>query len=121
MPKGRGRMDPVLRLYKGCRLMLPCNNNVTSGQANGTQATLETIVLKPGETTQEVLLDNQIPVAAVSADRVKHLVLRHCNDRISLATFSIKPKLHSFKENILKPRPLQVKGNERELLKMKAV
>ena len=101
--------------------MLPCNNNVTKGEANGTQATLEKIVLKAGETTQEVLLENQIPVAAVGGDRVKHLVLRHCNERISPPTFSIKPKLHSFKAKILKPRTLQVKGNERELLKMKAI
>ena len=67
-------MDPVLRLYKGCRLMLPRNNNVTDGQANGTQVTLEKIVLKGGETTQEVVLQDRIPAADVGADRVKHLI-----------------------------------------------
>ena len=72
MPRGQGHMDPVLRLYKGCQLMLPRNNYVTDGQANGTQVTLEKIVLKPGETTQEVLLEHRIPVAAVGADKVKH-------------------------------------------------
>ena len=79
--------------------MLPCNNNVTKGQANGNQAILEKIVLKPGEMMQEVLLDNQIPVAAVSADKVAFLVLRHCNDRISPPTFSIQPKMHSLRQS----------------------
>jgi len=99
LPRGKGRMDPALRLYKGCQLMLPCNNNVTKGQANGTQAILEKIVLKPGEMMQEVLLDNQIPVAAVSADKVAFLVLRHCNDRISPPTFSVQPKMHSLRQS----------------------
>ena len=35
VPRQDGRMDPVLRLYHSCRLMLPVNKNVTEGQANG--------------------------------------------------------------------------------------
>jgi PIF1-like helicase/Helitron helicase-like domain at N-terminus len=36
--RGEGRMDPVLKLYVGCRVMLTVNLNVMEGQANGTQA-----------------------------------------------------------------------------------
>jgi hypothetical protein len=120
LPKGAGRMDPVLRVYRGCHMMLPSNTDVTNGQANGTQATLETVVLKPDEQPHYVLLDGTVPVAAVLASQVSYVVLRHSNDRIRPATFSIKPKEHTFKAKILKPRILQVKGNERELLGMKA-
>ena len=33
LAKGRGRMDPLLKLYEGCPVMLPVNNNVKDGQA----------------------------------------------------------------------------------------
>jgi hypothetical protein len=47
------RMDPVLRLYRSCQLMLPINMNVSSGQANGSQVSLEKVVLKEGVVPQE--------------------------------------------------------------------
>ena len=58
LPKGKGRMDPVLRLYKGCRVMLTKNEAVARGLANGTQATVEKVVLKPGWMTSEVKMDD---------------------------------------------------------------
>jgi hypothetical protein len=120
LPRGAGHMDPVLRLYEECRVMLPGNSDVKNGQANGTQATFEKVVLKAGEEPQQVLLDGTIPVAAVLASQVSYIVLRHSNDHIRPATFSLKPKQHTFRAKILKPRALQVKGDERELLQMKA-
>jgi hypothetical protein len=120
MPRGSGRMDPVLKLYLRCRLMLPCNTSVKDGLANGTQATLEKVVLKPGQQSRCILLGGQVPVLAVHASQVSHIVLRHSNERITPPTFTVRPKLHSFRANILKPRMLQVGGKERELLKMKA-
>ena len=62
MGRSRGRMDPVLRLYQNCRVMLPTNTDVKSGQAYGTQATFEKLVLKPGVTPQTILLSNGTPV-----------------------------------------------------------
>jgi hypothetical protein len=122
LPRGAGRMDPVLRLYAGCRLMLPCNTNVKQeGHANGMQATLEKVVLKPGTQPHQILLDNGVPVAAILASQVSYIVVRHSNDRIVPPTFSIKPKQHIFTARILKPQAYQVKGGEREDLKMKAV
>jgi hypothetical protein len=100
--------------------MLPTNNDVSNGQANGTQATFEKVVLKPGQETQLVLLDGYIPVPAVLASQVSYIVLRHStNDRIRPATFSLKCKQHTFKAMILKAHILQVKGDERERLQMK--
>jgi hypothetical protein len=121
LPRGAGRMDPVLRLYRNCRVMLPTNTDVSNGQANGTQATFEKVVLKPGQQFQNVLLDGTIPVPAVLASQVSYIVLRHSNDRIRPATFSLKCKEQTFRAKILKPRVLQTKGDEREVLKMKAI
>jgi hypothetical protein len=113
-------MDPVLKLYRGCNVMLPTNSDVVNGKANGTQATFEKLVLKPGEQTQYVLLDGAIPVAAVLASQVSYIILRHSNDRIRPPTFTLNPKQQTFKAKILKPRLLRIKGDERELLQMKA-
>eukprot|EP00978_Attheya_sp_CCMP212_P021890 scaffold64352_cov29-Attheya_sp.AAC.1 len=118
----KGPMDPVLvRLYIKCRIMLPCNNNVANGEANGTQATVAKMVIKAGTQIQQVMLKNGVSVAAVKASQVSYIMLRHCNDRIVLAVFSIKPKQHTFKAKILKPKAMQVKNDERETIKMKAI
>ena len=42
-----GGMDPLLKLYKGCQLMLVFNNNVSCGEANGTTVTLISVCLNP--------------------------------------------------------------------------
>jgi hypothetical protein len=118
--QGQGRMDPLLKLYIGCRLMLTRNMRVRQGQANGTQVTLEKVVLKNGMEPGEVMISGSIPVAAVRASEVSYLVLRHANERIQPPTFMLFPKEHTFKANLLKPRALQVKGNDREMVKMKA-
>jgi hypothetical protein len=119
-PRTAGRMDPVLRLYRGCRIMLPCNKNVKAGQANGTQAIVEKIVLKPGVTPKIIVMQNS-QVSAVCASNVSHIILHHSNDRVQPQIFSIEPKKYTFKAKILKPRLLQVKGGEYEWLEMKGI
>jgi len=44
-PRNKGRVDPVLKLYTGCRIMLTVNRDVLQGEANGTQATVEKVIL----------------------------------------------------------------------------
>jgi hypothetical protein len=57
--------------------MLPCNKNVEQGQANGTQVTLKKVVLKAGVTPQVVCIGENIPVMAVHASEVVHIVVKH--------------------------------------------
>ena len=75
LPQGKGRMDPVLRLYKGIQVMLTQNINVTAGLANGTQATVETIALKQGTKEHYVNLDEDIEVQAVLANDIEYVAL----------------------------------------------
>jgi hypothetical protein len=121
LPQQEGRMDPVLRLYKSCPLMLPSNKNVAGGQAKGTQATLQKVVLKRGQQPRTVKLRGELPVMAVYASQVEHLVLAHCNGRIHPNTFLVEPKSHTYKARILKPRSLQVTGDDREWVSMKSI
>ena len=64
-----GRMDPLLKLYKGCQLMLVFNNNVRHGEANGTTVTLISIWLKPNIVPIQIII-GKLPVKAVYASQV---------------------------------------------------
>lgn len=101
--------------------MLPTNKSVKDGQANGTQMTFEKVVLKPNEFPQVVMIGNNIPVNAVRASQVAHIVVHHCNDRIRPQVFSVEPKKYTFRANIPKPRMLQERDGDRESVQMKAV
>ena len=46
LPRGRGRLDPVLKIYKGCRVMLTTNIDVKNRRANGTQAFIDCVEFK---------------------------------------------------------------------------
>jgi PIF1-like helicase len=104
-----GKMDLVLKVYSGCKVMLPTNINVEMGQANGTQATVEQIVLKPNIQPIRTLIGGVIPVAAVFASQVEYIVLRHANAKIDQALFNIQPKRHSFKLKLPSSQQLQKK------------
>ena len=70
------RLDPLLKLYHGCPVMLTENMDVTNYLANGTQATIEKIVLHSGVKPFFILVDHsQIPVKAVFASQIKHVML----------------------------------------------
>ena len=121
-----GRMDPVLKLYRNCRVMLSFNKNVACGEANGTQALVDRVVLKHGVTPQMVNLGtttrgNEVLVAAVLASQVERVVLQHCNSRVHPASFCVQPREYRFSANMIKPRILQMKPDERESVHMKGV
>ena len=61
-----------------------------------------------------------IPIKTVYASQVLSLELLDTNQKIIPQTFLVKPKERYFNANILKPRALQVKDDNRETLKMKA-
>ena len=120
-PRTAGRMDPVLRVYKGCRLMLPSNNDVKQGQANGTQVFLERVVLKPGETPNRIMINGQIPINTVFANQVDHLILKHSNNRIQPAQFSVRPQKYNFKARFPTPESLRTSETQRDWIQMRGV
>ena len=115
-----GRMDPVLKLHQKCRAMLPFNEDVRNGQANGTQAEVDKVMLKPGVVPETVMLGGTTPVAAVKASQVEHIVLRHSNERVRPQTFCVEPRNYTFTAKMLKPKSLRTKQAPRESLAMKA-
>jgi Helitron helicase-like domain at N-terminus/PIF1-like helicase len=107
MPHGTTRMDPVLKLFLGCKVMLPSNINVAAGLANGTQAVVHKIILKNCEATNTTTISN-IPVAAVFASQVEAIQLHHCNERHQPQTFFIQPTNHTFKLGFRQMKATQV-------------
>ena len=115
-----GRMDPMLKLFYRCQLMLPFNNNVSGREANGTNARLKKVNLSSDVHPMIFKICGKIPIKAVYASQVLSVKLLHTNQKIIPQTFLVKPKERYFNANILKPRALQVKDDDHETLKMKA-
>ena len=110
----------MLKLFYGCQLMLPFNNNVSGREANGTNARLKSVNLNSDIHPMIFKICGNIPVKAVYASQVLSLKLLHTNQKIIPQTFLVKAKEQFFNANILKPRALQVKADDCETLKMKA-
>jgi hypothetical protein len=72
-----GRMDPVLKLYYRCPLMVNANREVHNGIANGTRANAVKVHLKPGVQPAIVSLGQFRRVQVVRANQVSRLTLEH--------------------------------------------
>ena len=114
-----GRMDPLLKLYKGCQLMLVFNNNVRHGEANKTTVTLISICLKPNNVPIQIIIGKS-RVKAVYSSQVVSIVLKHNNPNIIPNIFQLEPIEFCISTRNLKPKLLQMKEDDCEMVKMKA-
>ena len=112
-------MDPLLKLYKGCQLMLVFNNNVMCGEANRTTVTLISICLKPNIVPIQIII-SKLPVKAIYASQVVSIVLKHNNPKIIPNMFRLEPIEFQITARILKPKLLQMKEDNHKMVKMKA-
>lgn len=78
----RGRVDPVLKIYPGCPMMLTQNNDVPNGQANGSRVRVKRIRLKPDEQPGTMKLDCGTTIRALFASQVEAIVVEHENESI---------------------------------------
>ena len=119
LSQGRGRLDPVLKLYRDGPFMLTTNVEVGNGLANGTRAYFKQLLLKAGRSSFTLKLDSGVEVKAVYASDVMHIVMEHSIKDITPSTFHIKPAEYTFHAKMLKPLALQTKKQEREKIQMK--
>ena len=99
--------------------MLVFNNNVRHGEANGTTVTLISICLKPNIVPIQIII-SKLPVKAIYASQVVSIVLKHNNPKLIPNTFQLKPIDFCITARTLKPKLLQMKEDEHEMVKMKA-
>jgi len=92
----RNRVDPVVKVYPGCPMMLTENSAVSNGQANGSRVFLRRVVVKVGESSFPLKLQSGTVIRAYFASQIKHVVLEHENVDILPRTFNCAPKEHKF-------------------------
>lgn len=101
-----GRLDPVLKLYVGCEVMLTENIDVQAGLANGTRAKVTSIIINQQTDLFNINIGHNVTVKGIYASNVKYINLKHCNQHVQLQNFSVKPKQSTF--NALIPLPVNI-------------
>ena len=103
------RMDPVLKVYPNCKLMMTENKDVVNAMANGSTYTLNKIMLKSGCQPFLVSVDG-ISIKSVFASQVSCLHVQH---DITNQLIKISPqKFTNFKARI--PHPDSIKDGVKQ-------
>ena len=95
-----GRVDPVLKLFPGCPLMLTENKDVCNGQANGSRIRLQRVNVKDGEHPMIIKLSCGTQVRAFFASQISSFALRHEVNDIFPREFEVSPKSYSFSAKV---------------------
>ena len=103
-----GRMDPVLKLYIGCEVMITENIDVPNGLANGTRAKIDKMLLKEGSEYISVKIGEDLFVKGIFASQIESLTLIHIMQNVQERTFKIKPKATTFKADISIPNSVML-------------
>ena len=102
-------MDPVLKVFYWCPVILTNNFEVESGLANGTEAKVLRVVLKTGESPFKVKmeLDNFDEII------VRFIELENLNKSINPRIFQLQPKDFSFDASF--PSPVSMNAKEKQI------
>ena len=97
-PKGsrEGRVDPVLKLYSNCDMMLTDNKNVGKGEANGSRVRVQRVRTKIGEQPFALKLACGTFIWALYASQVRSIVVKHVVEDIMPQVFEVKVTEHNF-------------------------
>lgn len=95
-----GRVDPVLKLFPGCPLMLTENKDVCNGQANGSRVKLQRIIVTQGEQEIIVKLSCGTKVRAFFASQIAAISVRHEIDDVVPRDFDLNPRRYSFSAKV---------------------
>ena len=116
--KKNGRVDPALKLFRDCPVMLTTNDDVKSGKANGTRAYVDHVLLKRGEHHFDIVIDDCI-VPAIFASQVEHVQLRHENKTIQPQVFNVQPRQYSIYAYMQQPGTKSTKKQHKDRVEMK--
>jgi hypothetical protein len=115
----KGRVDPVLKLYQGCPMMLTTNTDVLNGQANGSRVRFVSIQIIPGKTPMLVSLPGGTKVRVYFASQIATLTVQHEVPDIVPRQFDIKAISSSFHANMVvlqEKRSVSMKGHQFPLI-----
>ena len=94
-------MDPALKVWYDCPMMMTENKDVASGKANGTQVILKKVVLKHQQQISYIHI-NSIKVKALYAAQIDHDLVEHANNK-NLLPFQLQPQYFSFTAKLINP------------------
>jgi hypothetical protein len=109
------RIDPLLKLFLGCVIMLIENTDVKEGEANGCSCIVKSIELKPNVEIQKRCI-NGYWVNYVDANDVA--VIKVVPDSDSTKTFLLMPEKHSVRVNFPRPASLATDEDKRMYIAM---
>jgi hypothetical protein len=95
-----GRVDPVLKLFPGCPMMLTKNKDVLNGQANGSRVCLKKIKFRPGELPMIVELLCGAKIRAFFFSQIFALTVQNEISDITPQEFDIGVKQYYFQAKI---------------------
>ena len=95
-----GRVDPVLKLYYNCPLMLTLNEDVPKGQANGSRLFLRKVHVKAGEEPFIIWLKCGVKVRTFRASQIEKITIKHEMDDMIPRTFDVLVHGFSFKTTL---------------------
>ena len=87
---GKGRVDPVLKLYYNCPLMYTRNTDVLSGKANGSRVRFQVLYLKHGEEMFDLKLECGTTISAVYASQVHSIQVKQENPKMIPEVFELR-------------------------------
>lgn len=96
----KGRVDPVLKIYPNCPMMLTANKDVPNGQANGSRVRVKQVKTKPGEHAATLKLDCGTTIRALFASQVQSLLVEHESPDIVPRQFESVPENFTFKTKL---------------------
>jgi hypothetical protein len=111
----KGRVDPVLKLYPECPMMLTENKDVTNGQANGSRALLKSVAIKAGERPMIMQMACGTKIRAYFVSQIQSMTLRHEMADITPQEFQVLPESFSFRARVNvddKMLNVQMKGTQ---------
>ena len=94
--KGRGRVDPALKLHPDCPMMLTINSDASNGEANGSMVKAKQVHVKQGESPFLLKLDCGVTVTCLCASQVSAVMVEHEKEGITPRTFNVETETFSF-------------------------
>ena len=96
-PNNKKRIDPCLKLYTGCPMMMTENSDVANGEANGSRVTVKKLTMKYNEAPFVLRLANGTKVNAMFASQVKSITVEHEEESIVPRQCEIVAGQHMFR------------------------
>ena len=97
----RQRVDPTVKLYPGCPMMLTKNEDVPNGQANGSRVYVRKVHVHYGEHPMILHMTCGTLIRAYRSTQIRSIIVEHEDPTILPRTFEVEKETFTFKCNMV--------------------